>query len=279
MSIQTKKAPICRKASWGFLYIIIIITIYKFKIGDTLYMKIIDKNTDFYDYLQNVYRDNSITFDRTDSYLLTKSMLCDKLYGNHSALHDHNLLLLQVCNTFWLFLTEVTEIDNNNPYCDTRPSNYRVELLATWKNYSKTTKLIKFDIISFKFSLSDMISNGTLYRYGYYSRCKLDREKLINKLDAIIQAIDTNDYRVENSMNKSTVTLGDGSCVEKHIPLLKACGVANLINPLEIYLAFEEYFSRKKTESERTESIGITDTEKIENHGFDTKVSFRGKLH
>lgn len=28
-------------------------------------MKILDKNTDFYDFYQNVYRDNTYTFDRT----------------------------------------------------------------------------------------------------------------------------------------------------------------------------------------------------------------------
>jgi len=31
----------------------------------------------------------------------------------------------------------------------------------------------------------------------------------------------------------------------------------------------------EKTASERRESIGLTDIEKIENHGFDKKVSFR----
>ncbi len=31
-------------------------------------MRIIDKNTDFYDCCQNMYRDNSLTFDRTDSF-------------------------------------------------------------------------------------------------------------------------------------------------------------------------------------------------------------------
>jgi len=46
---------------------------------------------------------------------------------------------------------------------------------------------------------------------------------------------------------------------------------------VDIYLAFEEYFATQITNNERTESTGLTDKEKIENHGFDTKVSFRGK--
>ena len=239
-------------------------------------MRIIDKNTDFYDYLQNVYRDDSITFDRTDSYLLTKEMLCGCLYRSihKPELHDYSLLLLQVCNTFWLFLTDLTEIDDKNMYCSAVPVNYNMELLSTWKNCGKPRVLIKLEVISFKFGLSALIGNR---KYGYYSKYKLDREKIISKLDSLVQAINANDYKVESTIDKHTICLGDGSWVEKHIPLLKACGIANLIDPLEVYLAFEEYFSREKTESERTESVGITDKEKIENHGFDTKTSFRGK--
>ena len=49
-------------------------------VGDRgVWMRIIDKNTDFYDYLQNVYRDDSVTYDRTDSFILTKEMLCHHL--------------------------------------------------------------------------------------------------------------------------------------------------------------------------------------------------------
>ena len=39
-------------------------------------MRIIDKNTDFYDYYQNIYPDDSLIFDRTDSFLLSKEDLC-----------------------------------------------------------------------------------------------------------------------------------------------------------------------------------------------------------
>ena len=43
-------------------------------------MRIIDKNTDYYDYLQNVYPDDSVVFDRTDSYILHKKDLCEYMY-------------------------------------------------------------------------------------------------------------------------------------------------------------------------------------------------------
>lgn len=41
-------------------------------------------------------------------------------------------------------------------------------------------------------------------------------------------------------------------------------------------ISLEEHFSHEKTSSERTTSVGITDKEKIENHGFDVRTSFRG---
>ena len=242
-------------------------------------MRIIDKNTDFYDYLQNVYRDDSLTFDRTDSFILSKEEMCRHIYGSidKPELHDNSFVLLQICNTFWLFLTDLTEIHNNKYYSYDIPADYDMELLATWKNYNKSRELCRLDIISFKFALGDYLSRRTQYGYRY-TKYKYNREKILDRLDTLKREIDTNNYRVEKNINRQRVALGNGSWEERHIPLLKACGFAKLIDPLEIYLAFEEYFSLDKTVSERTESVGITDKEKIENHGFDTKVSFRGKL-
>lgn len=229
-------------------------------------MRIIDKNTDFYDYLQNVYRDDSVTFDRTDSFLLSKDMICENLYfhGRSSGfysergncLHKEYYVLIQICNTFWLFSAEVTKIDRND-----KPADYSVELVATWKNYNKPRKLIQVELISFRYTVIKFIPEK-----------RKERDKSV-----FIQAIDTNGYRSDASFNKRTVTQGDGRKIEKHIPLLKASGFAPLMNPQDVYLSLEEYFSAEKQSQERTESVGITDKEKIENHGFDTKTSFRGK--
>lgn len=240
-------------------------------------MRIIDKNTDFYDYLQNVYRDDSITFDRTDSFVLTKEMMSRYLFSSirYPELHDYKFLLLQVCNTFWIFVADLTAI-SKDIYGSDKVSDYNLELLATWKNYNKVRELIKLDVISIKFGLWMDIRKHPKYKY-HYSKYKYDKEKILNNLDTVIKLIDTNDYRIDRSIDSHSVQLGNGTWVKKHIPLLKACGVAKLIDPLEIYIAFEEFFSLEKTASERTESVGITDKEKIENHGFDTKTSFRGK--
>ena len=238
-------------------------------------MRIIDKNTDYYDYYQNIYRDDTITFDRTDSFLLTKSMMCEHLSGTHWNRWDndpYNFVLLQVCNTFWLFLTQITKRDEYN-----RTLDYTMELITTWKNYSKPRRLIKVDIISFLSDVRRLLRKKT--DYSMY-----DKTAIVSRTDVLAQAIDSGNYKVCNSIDRHViykgsvgVFRGEQPKVEKHIPLLKACGVAGCVDPLEIYLAFEEYFSLEKSSHERTESVGLTDKEKITNHGFDVKTSFRGK--
>ena len=226
-------------------------------------MRIIDKNTDFYDYLQNVYRDNSMTVDRTDSCLLTKEMLCDDLRFSDS--HDswnYKFVLLQVCNTFWLFLVEITDTN----YYDV-PTAYNIELLKTWKNYDGKRELMKLYAISFNFDIEMWFRKSN----------KDNKASMLKRLDTLVQAIDTNNFRIHRNIHQQRIFYGNHKSVVKHIPLLKACGIANCINPLDIYLSFEEYFSLEKSSAERTESVNITDKEKIENHGFDTKKSFREK--
>lgn len=232
-------------------------------------MRIIDKNTDYYDYLQNVYRDNSITFDRTDSFVLTKDIMCEHL--SRGLLKQIQFALLQICNNFWLFLIEVTDFDVIGGY--EKPINYTIELLASWKNYDKPRTLIDLKPISFDYDVSYLMRN-----YNYKERYWVyDKSKIYERIPTLIQAIDTGNYNAGWSV-KHTVITGNSKTV-KHIPLLKASGIAGCVDPLDIYLSFEEYFSLEKSSSERTASKGITDKEKIENHGFDTKISFRGKTH
>lgn len=235
-------------------------------------MRILDKNTDFYDYLQNMYPDTSITFDRTDSFLLTKEIMCEHLRdyrGYRSWKNPFRYILLQVCNTFWLFLVEITETTSYD-----EPKNYAVELLTTWKNYDKPRALMKLDVITFDYTVDSAVRDYDYKAGGWV----YDKSKIEKRLPALVQAVDTNNIRIQQSINKHTIYHGSyENREEKHLPLLKACGLGSCINPLEIYLSFEEYFSLEKTAGERTESVGLTDVEKIGNHGFSTKDSFRGK--
>lgn len=239
-------------------------------------MRIIDKQTDFYDYYQNIYLDNSITFDRTDSFLLTKDMMCEYLrdtglYSRHIRRDDpYRFVLLQICNTFWLFLAEIKKTDEYD-----RPLDYTMELITTWKNYDKQRCLTKFDIISFGQDIRRSLrqkKNTSMY----------DRSKIFDRANVLAQAVDWDNYNISKSINRHVIykggfLYGENEKIEKHIPLLKACGISRCVDPLEIFLAFEEYFSLEKSSKERTTSVGLTDEEKITNHGFDAKTSFRGK--
>lgn len=218
-------------------------------------MRIIDKNRDFYDFYQDVYRDDTFTFDRRDSFLLTKELMCSYLGYSYDwtrrtflKVYDYDYLLLQVCHSYWLFLIEITEVTKWG-----RAKDYKVKLLANWKNTNKTRELLSLTIIEFPY---------------VYRRSKKEKD--------FVQAVDTNNYRVKKKINRFTFQRGN-EVVEKHIPLLKACGVADCINPFDIYLAFEEFFSLEKTASERREPLNTTDIDRIERHGFDKKTSFRGK--
>lgn len=220
-------------------------------------MRIIDKNTDFYDYLQNIYIDKTITFDRTNSYLLTKEIMCDNIkYTNEVG--DIVFLLMQVCNKFWLFRITITKVTKWNT-----PKKYQIELISSWDNYDKKRELIKLVFIRFGISMYRALNTG-----------KLHTPEVFTRSDILINAINTNDYDAYDNITAHTF-YNNGVKTVKHIPVLKACGVADFIDPLEIYLAFEEYFMLEKSSSERTESVGLTDKDKIGNHGFDIKSSFR----
>ena len=200
-------------------------------------------------------------FDRRNSFTLTKnevrSGLNNVIYGNayHSKIGQTSYALLQVCNRFWLFKVKVISLDN---YGDVE--DYTIDLVLTWTNYNVSRELFSFHYIKLKgddwFALWDAKSE--------------DRKRKI-----VIDAINRNNYEKEYNLG-IYYFWHNGERTLKDIPLLKASGFAEFINPLDIYLAIEEYFSLERTAAERRESIGLTNDDKITNHGFDTKISFRG---
>ena len=167
-------------------------------------MRIIDKNNDFYDYLQNIYPDRSLTFDRTDSYLLTKEIMCEELsyarrrYGIGARDYENQMfLLLQICNTFWLFLVNITKENEYN-----RPTDYTIELITTWKNYSKPRSVIDLDVIDLDWTVEKMLFKNRHKDRAY------DMERLKDRVDTITQAIDSNNFKYRTSFNEHTIIKG-----------------------------------------------------------------------
>ena len=57
------------------------------------------------------------------------------------------------------------------------------------------------------------------------------------------------------------------------IYILEKTGIPSIINAEDIYLAFDEYFRSLKDDIDV--ETDLTDNDKIINHGFDKKTSFR----
>ena len=238
-------------------------------------MRIIDKNKDFYDYLQGIYPDRLLVFDRTGSFVLTKQALCGCI--PEYARRPGCFVLLQVCNTFWLYYARRVQ---KSDVSILERQEYNFELVASWKNYNKQRQLLKLDLIDF--SAGDIFPNSWMFwRYEDNNKmaAALASMDFSEKKDLLTAAVDTDNYRVLESVNHYDVKTG--SCcklwTKYRIPILSSSGLVGGIVPLEMYLSIEEYLSFEKTASERTESVGLTDKERIKNHGFDVKHSFRGQ--
>ena len=210
-------------------------------------MRIIDKNYDFYDYLQCY--DDPIVFDRRGSFLLTKEYICECLkynrewYESIDMSNKEHYVLIQCGATYWLLLLKVTA--TKSTYAGyILPTNYSIKLVTSWKNYNRPREVIKIYFISFK----TWIRNR-------------------NDADSLAEEVDNRNIRIFDLVGTKTDAY----------PILKACGISEVISAEEIFNAIEEHFSLLKTESEKTEPVDATNDDKIVMHGFDTKISFRGK--
>ena len=106
----------------------------------------------------------------------------------------------------------------------------------------------------------------------------LPPEKLKVRVSNLKTAVDQGNYRVERDLGCHTkITDHRGSSIREtqDLPILKACGMAGLVDPVSLFCAIEEHFSMEKTASETTEAKGTTDKDRVIMHGFDVKTSFR----
>ena len=211
-------------------------------------MRIIDKQHDYYDYLQDPT--DTIVFDRRGSFLLTREMFLNKVadtkYWRKAG--DTYYVVMQCGATFWLFEVVVKE----------SLDDYELKLLHHWKNYNKPRLVLNIVAIDFT------------YESKYWN---ISTEKYYN-------LVDNNQYRIKRIVSLYTTYKdhkGRWTGTDHEMPLLVACGVSELVPAQDIFTAIEEHFSMLKTESERTDPLGATNDDKITMHGFDTKTSFRGK--
>ena len=125
--------------------------------------------------------------------------------------------------------------------------NYKVELVKYWKNYD--------NLVDFEFGIAEELES-----YGY-KNYHLSYEK---------QSIDS----LYNT-NLKKAYLYASRLKDRSYPILCESGIASCTDSHQLYMDIEEWLSAQKERELRTESKDITDKQKIVNHGFDTRESFR----
>ena len=232
-------------------------------------MRIIDKEYDYYDYLQT--SEDKIVFDRRNSFLLTKEKVIEGIkYTRYNRDSKYRFILLQCGATYWLFLLTITAYKDTR-WCSPSISDYSLELLSAWKNFNKRRKVIDIHVVSFRNFYIFYDHDFAVYNKDF------SVDKIRARVNDLRNSIDTNNYEEDRDLSLSYLSVRELNDTERNIPLLKACGIAQLVDSADIFYAIEEHFSLEKSEAERTEAGGTTNNDKITMHGFDVKTSFRGK--
>ena len=203
-------------------------------------MRIIDKNKDFYDYLQDY--DSDIVFDRRGSHILTNEELNVWNYYNRYNNFENKYFLLQIGYTNWLILAKPTNI-NKDTYGYFVVNDFSLELIEMWKDYDKS--------VDFKFG-----DIKTHYALEYLT------SKKFNHKTALVDDIKLGNFEYKNNFT------------EKSPIILSKTKLPSILNPQDIYMAIDEWLSHKKDD---VNVDTMTVKEKVVSHGFDTKESFRGK--
>lgn len=235
-------------------------------------MKIIDRNKDFYDFLAHqTNSDEDIVFDRRGSILLTKDILCKTINeGSGSSIIVNGKTFLNPIppdNSFSLIFKD------KKP----EPPFYITILTAGF-----TFFIIKWTHLKYENSSSNHFYNSSLIDFKMELLCTVkwydysgpplclyrahSRQYSIAKM--------TKDDWLKANFANITFCPFFKNQPDKVFPILNNAGFASIIQPEEIYMGIEEYLLALKNDKP-AESFGLTDVDKIVNHGFDKKTSFR----
>ena len=204
-------------------------------------MQILDKNKDFYDFYQNIYIDKTYTFDRRKSVYFHKEDWNDIFYNNE---RNYVYYVLQVGYSRYLY--KITYLGVSTGWV-IHLDNYKVELVKYWKNYD--------NLVDFDFGIVEELES-----YGYKNYHPSYEKQSIDSL-------------YNTKLKKSY--LYASRLKDRLYPILCESGIASCTDSHQLYMDIEEWLSAQKEKELRTESKGITDKQKIVNHGFDTRESFR----
>lgn len=216
-------------------------------------MRILDKNKDYYDYLQ-CYEDD-LVYDRRGSYILTNKDICDIWDGWHkfNSEFENKHLLLHIGYSFWLIdvicLSSVEE--NGWKVC----TDYSLELIDYWKDYNHFDKL-HFGTVKKNYSIEYLYSK----KWDWKSK--------------LVDDIKHGNYEYIKDFTNSHHHCHSNTEKEFTELIFSKTKIPSIIKAEDLYNAFDEYYSHLKDD---IKVDNMSDIEKVESHGFDKKTSFRGK--
>lgn len=217
-------------------------------------MKIIDNKKDYYDYFSKIYQDDYFTFDRRGSFYLPEDYFKKIIKGYVNVPHlkyEHfGYFLLRIGYDNWVIGVKMNVKEQFSYF-----------LVNSFKNFGK---LYKFQLGLLRFD-----SNYNLFSFLDGSIEK-KRERIKKEIENDVK---TNNFTLREAVGfdlPKKCTLADLP-IEK-FALFDKCCIAKLIQPFDMYHAFENYFSAIKMEKNVDNR---TNEEHIITHGFDTKESFR----
>lgn len=199
-------------------------------------MFIIDKNKDYYDYFSKVYgSDKNITFDRRGSKIITDENVVN-IYNYDK--HEGQFFILEVGNVQYLIRLYDLVLKKADYLYST--AEIFVSVKMEIKNIFRNNK----NNFGFPISIRSVDIPNRSYHY----------DKKTGKFKT-----DYTEYCVTNT----TVI---------NLPILANTQLTRLINPEEIWKELSNYISSLKNDKD---SVFVPDIQKVVNHGFDKKESFR----
>lgn len=226
-------------------------------------MKIIDNKKDYYDYFSKIYQDDYFTFDRRGSFYLKdyfEKVVKEEVRFPNPKYEHFGYFLLRIGYDNWII---GVKMDVKNQF-----SHF---LVHSFKNFDKLYKfqlgLLRFDYNHNLFSFLD----GNIEK---------KRERIKKEMENEVR---TSNFNLRYAVGFDLISKGHHILPilfqfprklpkEEAYALFEDSCVTKLIQPFDIYHAFEDYFSAIKTEKNVDNR---TNEEHITTHGFDTKESFR----
>lgn len=210
-------------------------------------MRIIDKYKDYYDFFGHKSEDKTLVYDRRGSTPLNKETVLFHIY----RYSRDNSVTFGLQAGFKLFILEAIHLQ-----ADYDPKTRKLQYVAG--DLQLVDSIDNFNWAGQPLQFVDLKLPYTRFNNRWYTyRSAWDRSY-------------QNQLKTVPVMRKKDNGQPDEPLAEK--PLLCDTAIPALIPPFEIYKNLEMYISSLKTE--KTVDIATND-EKIINHGFDMKSSFR----